>query len=108
MKIKMKLLMTLLTILQAMACESDTKKLNSTTLHIGFNGLNRVSKVNIFENEASVRASWLKFALTPIELETVNPADSLIRRMAWALPQAGRHASLRYRPRAPRRLRRCR
>lgn len=69
MKMKIKLIMALLTVLQTMACESDTKELSSTTLHTGFNGLNKVSKVNIFENEPSVRASWLKSALTPIELD---------------------------------------
>lgn len=58
--------------LQVYGCFSNGANLNSKTLHIGFNGLNVVSKRNIYEDKSSLENSWLKTALKPEEFNSLS------------------------------------
>ena len=54
---------------QVLGCDVNGKYLNSKTLHVGFNGLNVASKIQIYEDNKTIENSWLKNALTPNELK---------------------------------------
>lgn len=65
---KFKLLLIILAAFQALDCDANGTDLSSKTLHVGFNGLSEVSKMNFFESKIAVQNSWLKDALTTKEL----------------------------------------
>jgi hypothetical protein len=65
---RFKFLLILLATCQAFGCDANGTHLSSKTLHVGFNGLSEVSKMNFFENKIDIQNSWLKNALTSKEL----------------------------------------
>jgi hypothetical protein len=72
---KFKLLIAALVIFQLYGCESYSRELKFTPLYVGFNGKEAPSGLFIYEEEAAIRKSWLKKALSPDDF------DQLIKKV---------------------------